>query len=71
MRFQTVFQRKPLTIERQFSQNVTVFMLGTACFLTSFWSKIGQNVRFKADFQRKPLIIERQFFSKRNGFYDR
>ena len=46
-------------------------MTGTACFLTGFWSKKGQNVRFQADFQGKPLIIERQFFRNVTVFYDR
>ena len=43
----TKFHGKPLIIERQFSENVTVFILGfTLCVLVGFWPKTEQKVRF-------------------------
>ena len=46
-------------------------MLGTACFLTGFWSKKEQNGRFQANSQGKTLIVERQYFQNVTVFYDR
>ena len=71
VRFPAKFQGKAHIIERQFSQNVRVFMLGTVCFLTGFWLKQEQNVRFQADFLAKPLVIERQIFQNVTILYDR
>ena len=39
VRFQTEFQEKQTGKKRQFSQNVTVFIQGTACFFTCFLTK--------------------------------
>ena len=39
MRLQTDFDGKPNIIERQILQNVTFFILGTACFFNRFLDK--------------------------------
>ena len=53
--FQKNYQRKPIIIERQFSQNVSVFMLGTGCIFNWFLVKKERNVIFQADLRESPL----------------
>ena len=52
---------KHLIIERQFSQNVTIFTLGLAYFFVSFLPKKRTNVNFQTVFKGKSFAIERQF----------
>ena len=64
------FQGKAHIIERQFSQNVTVFYDRYSLFFNRFLVNKEQNVRFQVDFQAKPLILE-QFFENVTVLYDR
>ena len=68
VRFQTDFQRKPLIMERQFSQNVTVFMLGTACFYNWVLVKKRTKREISGQFSVKTPYNRAAIFSKRNGF---
>ena len=70
VRFQTDFQGKPNIIERQFSQNVTVFYARYSVFFSRFLVNKEQNVRFQVDFQAKHPILE-QFFENVMVLYDR
>ena len=69
VRFQNDYQGKPLIIERQFSQNGTVFMVGTACFFN--WVLVEKQRENSGRFSRKAPYNRTTIFSKRNGFYDR
>ena len=70
MKIQTNFQGKAHIIERQFSQNVTVFYARYSLFFNRFLVNKEQDVRFQVDFQAKPLILE-QFFENVTVLYDR
>ena len=67
MRFQTDFQRKPIIMERQSSQNVTVFMLGTTCFYNWIFVKKRTKREISGRFSVKTPYNKATIFSKRNG----
>ena len=69
VRFQADFQAKPLLIERQFLQNVTVFMLGTTCCFNQFLVKERTKREISGRFSGKDPYIRTTIFLKRNGFF--
>ena len=70
VRFQTNFQGKAYIIERQFSQYVTVFMLGTACFFNRFLIKKKRTKHEILErFSGKDHYNRTTIFAKRNVFF--
>ena len=68
MRFQADFLGKPLIIERQFFQNVTVFMIGTSCILDVFLSKKRTKRENSDGLSGETPYNRMTIFTKSNGF---
>ena len=69
MRFQTEFQEKQTGKKRRFSQNVTVFIQGTACFFTCFLTKKRAKGEISVRMSGKTTRKKTTVFRKRNGFF--
>ena len=68
VRFQADFLGKPLIIERQFFQNVTVFMIGTSCILDVFLSKKRTKRENSDGLSGETPYNRMTIFTKSNGF---
>ena len=68
VRFPAKFQGKAHIIERQFSQNVRVFMLGTVCFFNRFLVKTRTKREISGRFSGKAPCNRATNFPKRNNF---
>ena len=68
VRFQTNFQGKANIIERQFSQNVTVFYARYSVFFNRFLDKKRTKREISGRFSGKDPYNRTTIFPKRNGF---